>query len=261
VTDPTPTEHVEIHLPAGTLTAAALQALADIAHAHGDHTLHLTEHGQLLLHGDRQRLATALADAGSTVHGPDRRRVLASPLSGRRGGLRDIRPVSAALVAALTADPAGDADTVFGIDDGTGDIAALRPDRALQALPNGDFAVVHHGRVTGVTADTATAVTTLLRTPDPTVDTGTGTGTGTGPAAPIGWLPQTDDAVTLAGGLPGGVLPARTAEFLAAVDHPIVITPWRSVLLCDLDEWTAEQAVRVLAPMGVVFDADSPLLT
>ncbi|TWH44327.1 precorrin-3B synthase [Rhodococcus rhodochrous J38] len=40
----------------------------------------------------------------------------------------------------------------------------------------------------------------------------------------------------------------------------MIVTPWRSVLLCDLDEWTAEQVVRVLAPMGLIFDADSPHL-
>ncbi|MBO0856775.1 MAG: precorrin-3B synthase, partial [Nocardia sp.] len=46
--------------------------------------------------------------------------------------------------------------------------------------------------------------------------------------------------------------------FIAAVEHPIIFTPWRSLVLGDLDEWTAEQVVRVLAPMGLVFDADSP---
>lgn len=76
----------------------------------------------------------------------------------------------------------------------------------------------------------------------------------------MGWLDQPDGAVTLGGGLPGAVLPARMAEFLAAVDRPLVVTPWPVLLLCDLDEWAAEQVVRVLAPMGLIFDADSPAL-
>jgi len=37
-------------------------------------------------------------------------------------------------------------------------------------------------------------------------------------------------------------------------------TAWRSVLLHDLTEDMAEQVVRVLAPMGLIFDADSPWL-
>ncbi|MFD0454653.1 hypothetical protein ACFQZK_31675 [Rhodococcus aetherivorans] len=44
------------------------------------------------------------------------------------------------------------------------------------------------------------------------------------------------------------------------MDRPLVVTPWPVLLLCDLDEWAAEQVVRVLAPMGLIFDADSPAL-
>ncbi len=32
-----------------------------------------------------------------------------------------------------------------------------------------------------------------------------------------------------------------------------MITPWRSVLICDLDDATADAALRVLAPLGLVF--------
>jgi len=47
------------------------------------------------------------------------------------------------------------------------------------------------------------------------------------------------------------------AEYLAAIDAPLVITPWRSVLVCDLDEGVADASLRVLAPMGLVFDEHS----
>ena len=56
------------------------------------------------------------------------------------------------------------------------------------------------------------------------------------------------------------MLQARVAEYLAAIDAPLVITPWRSVLVCDLDEGVADAALRVLAPMGLVFDENSPWL-
>lgn len=39
-----------------------------------------------------------------------------------------------------------------------------------------------------------------------------------------------------------------------------MITPWRSVLVCDLDEGIADAALRVLAPLGLVFDDGSPWL-
>jgi precorrin-3B synthase len=51
------------------------------------------------------------------------------------------------------------------------------------------------------------------------------------------------------------------AEFLAAIDAPMAVTPWRSVLVFDLDEGVADTALRVLAPMGLVFDGNSPWLS
>jgi precorrin-3B synthase len=58
-----------------------------------------------------------------------------------------------------------------------------------------------------------------------------------------------------------GVLNARVAEYLAAINAPMVITPWRSVLVFDLDDEVADVALRVLAPMGLVFDENSPWLS
>jgi precorrin-3B synthase len=78
---------------------------------------------------------------------------------------------------------------------------------------------------------------------------------------PVGWLPQDDGRVTLGAAVPLGVLQARVAEFLAAIGAPLAITPWRSVLVFDLDEGVADTALRVLAPLGLVFDGNSPWLS
>jgi precorrin-3B synthase len=56
------------------------------------------------------------------------------------------------------------------------------------------------------------------------------------------------------------VLQARVAEFLAAPGKPVMVTPWRSVVLCDLDEGEADVVLRVLAPLGLIFDENSPWL-
>jgi precorrin-3B synthase len=66
--------------------------------------------------------------------------------------------------------------------------------------------------------------------------------------------------VALGAAVPLGVLQARVAEYLAAIDAPLVITPWRSVLVGDLDEGVADASLRMLAPMGLVFDEHSPWL-
>jgi precorrin-3B synthase len=79
--------------------------------------------------------------------------------------------------------------------------------------------------------------------------------------APVGWITQKDGRVTLGAAVPLGVLRAHVAEYLAAIEAPLVITPWRSVLVCDLDETAADVSLRVLAPLGLVFDENSPWLT
>ncbi len=78
---------------------------------------------------------------------------------------------------------------------------------------------------------------------------------------PVGWIEQDDGRVALGAAVPLGVLSAHVAEYLAAIAAPLVVTPWRSVLVCDLDEGVAETALRVLAPLGLVFDENSPWLS
>lgn len=254
---------VDVHLPGGAVSAAQLQALAELAHAHADAALHLTENAGLRLHGERDALAGPITAAGLTVHGTYRRSVVASPLSGRIGGLADVREIAVDLHRRLDT-AAATADTVLGLDDGSGDIVALSPDLAVCALPGGSWMLARDGRDTGVRVAPDDIVEVLLDEvllDEVPVDPGAAADPAPVPAPPphpIGWLDRPDGTVVLAGALAGGVLPARTAEFLAAVDHPLVITPWRSVLLCDLDEGVAEQVVRVLAPMGLIFDANSP---
>lgn len=61
--------------------------------------------------------------------------------------------------------------------------------------------------------------------------------------------------------VPHGVVPARLAEFLGAIERPSTISAGRVIGLHELTEGMAEQVVRVLAPMGMVFDVESPWVT
>ncbi|MDL9946162.1 precorrin-3B synthase [Gordonia sp. ABSL11-1] len=74
----------------------------------------------------------------------------------------------------------------------------------------------------------------------------------------VGWFDQDDGRVLLGAVVELGRIPARLAEFIAAVEAPVIITPDREILICDLGEGVAETVVRVLAPMGLIFDATSP---
>jgi precorrin-3B synthase len=214
------------------------------------------------------------------------RNIVASPLSGRLGGHADVRDWVRLLDTAICAEPALaelPGRFWFSIDDGRGDVSGLAAD--VGAHVSGDSAaLLLAGRDTGVRIAASDVVPTLisiaLRFVDirennwriaELVDNSVlieGLPKSEQPGAtwppvsrpPVGWLGQDDGRVALGAAVPLGVLQARVGEYLAAINAPMIITPWRSVLVCDLDEGVADAALRVLAPMGLVFDDNSPWL-
>lgn len=282
---------VRIRLPGGMISAAQLTALAHAASGYGSPDLELTSRGNVQIRGitDTDAVAGAVAAAGllpSATH--ERvRNIVASPLSGRSGGLGDVAPLVGELDAAIQRTPALAALSGrfwFGLDDGRGDVSGLGADVGVHLLDADRAALLLAGRDTGVrlsVADTVPLLVALatrfaevrgtawrvdeLSEPDvlvagltPTAEPGAVWPPITRP--PVGWIPQADGRVALGAAVPLGVLPARTAEFVGAIEAPVVITPWRSLLVCDLDEGVADMALRVLAPMGLVFDEKSPWL-
>lgn len=268
-----------------------MQVLARAAEELGDGTVELTSRGNVQLRAvsDPLDLASRLAEAGLLPSASHERvrNILASPLSGRVGGLTDVRPLVRELDEGLCArrdlvELPG--RTLFALDDGRGDVGGLEPDFGAYAQSDGSYALLLAGRDSGVRVNRDSVVATLLNCAAAfvemrdcewrlaEVDNGVarivellGLAAGTAlplPAPvevpPIGWLDQDDELVALAAGLANGVIGARLAEFLAAVDRPVIVTPWRSLIVCDLAEEPAEQVVRVLAPMGLIFDAESP---
>ncbi|WP_067470672.1 nitrite/sulfite reductase [Nocardia amamiensis] len=285
-----------IRVPGGLLNSAQLQALAESARDLADGNIELTSRGNVQLRQVRD--AAALTDRLAAVgllpsHTHERvRNIIASPLSGRVGGLADVRTLGPALDTGLLAAPRLaelPGRVLFTLDDGRGDVSGLGADIGVHALGAEEFALLLAGRDSGVRLRAADTVEVMLAAAhgflelrgedagrwrlhdieqgaDRVVDL-----LGLSPVAdrlelpvgqslPIGWLEQEDGLVSLGAGVRLGCLPARTAEFLAAVERPIVVTPWRGLVVADLEAWAAEQVVRVLAPMGLIFDADSPWL-
>jgi precorrin-3B synthase len=283
---------VRVRLPGGAIGAAQLEALTHAAADHGGATLELTSRASLQIRGitDTAAVAEAVSAAG-LLPSPSHERVrniAASPLSGRHGGLVDVRGWVGALDGAIQRDAALarlPGRFWFGIDDGRGDVSGLRADVAVRAVAPESVALLLAGVDTGVRLPSADAVpvmvdiagrfaqirgkhwriselddsSALLAGLVPTEPSGAMFPVVTRP--PVGWITQDDGRITLGAAVPLGVLPARTAEFLAAIEAPLVITPWRSVLVCDLDEGRADASLRVLAPMGLVFDENSPWLS
>ncbi|MCG5433389.1 precorrin-3B synthase [Mycobacterium sp. MYCO198283] len=282
-----------IRLPGGRLDAAQLEALAHTARDLGGGALELTARANLQIRGiadaDTAAVADAVAAAGllpSPTH--ERvRNIVASPLTGRAGGLVDLRPALTALDAAIAATPELAGLTgrfFFGLDDGRGDVAGMAPDVGALAVAADAIALLLGGRDTGIRVPPTEVVALLVEIavtfagqrgsawrvaelPDPegllpdrprtapVADTAFPV-----PRPPIGWIAQDDGRIALGAGVPLGVLDARLAEFVTAVGAPVIVTPWRSLLICDLTEDVADTVLRVLAPMGLIFDENAPLL-
>ncbi|HEY1442317.1 MAG TPA: precorrin-3B synthase [Mycobacterium sp.] len=278
---------VRIRLPGGMITAAQLTTLSGVSSRFGSGTLELTSRGNVQLRGITEvtAAAEAIANAGllpSTTH--ERvRNIVASPLSGRAGGKLDLRPLVGELDAAICAEP-----TLtelggrfwFSLDDGRADVSGLGADVGVHVLED-DCALLLTGRDTGVRIAPSVVIKKLVDVAVRFVEIrgkawrvnefddvaallpGVALNATTFPPvtkAPVGWINQEDGRVTLGAAVPLGVLPATVAEYLAAIEAPLVVTPWRSVLVCDLDEAVADTALRVLAPLGLVFDENSPWL-
>jgi len=281
-----------IRLPGGMIGAGQLRALAEAAERFGAGTLELTTRGNLQIRGiaEPRAVADAVAEAGllpSPTH--ERvRNIVASPLSGRCGGLTDVRGRVGELDRALQAEPelAGLPGRFwFSIDDGRADVSGLCADAGLHVLDDGidSVALLLAGADTGVRLSPQDAVAALIAVArrfveirgkawrvseladqapllngyTPAQPAGGRFAAG---GAPVGWIEQDDGSVALGAAVPLGVLSARQAHFLAAMEASVVITPWRSVLVCDLTEAAADTALRVLPPLGLVFDDTSPWL-
>lgn len=290
---------VRVRLPGGMISPAQLLALASTATRFGSGSLEFTGRGNVQLRGIQDdpgtttAVAEAIADAGLLPSASHERvrNIVASPLSGRAGGHVDVRPWVSALDAAIQADPvlAGlPGRFLFSLDDGSADVSALGADVGVFAMGE-DLAVLLAGRDTGIRIAKRDVVSVLTQIAarfvairgnawriaelaDPNLlVAGLGYPTPPGaasdlvdfdmvPRPPVGWIVQRDGRVAVGAGIRLGVLEARVAEFLAAIEAPMVITPWRSVLICDLDEGVADVSLRVLAPMGLIFDESSSWL-
>lgn len=277
---------VRVRLPGGMIDAAQLAALADVSDRLGSGTLELTARGNVQLRAisDVTAAAGAIAAAGllpSATH--ERvRNIVASPLSGRAGGRTDVRAWVGELDAAIRADPALaelGGRFWFSLDDGRADVSGLGADAGAYVFEDG-CGLLLAGRDTGVRLPAGDVVAAMagiaerflrirgkawrVNELDDAAELWPGAELGAGfPAVtrpPVGWINQDDGNIALGAAVPLGVLPARVAEYLAAIEAPLVITPWRSVLVCDLSEEVADVALRVLAPLGLVFDENSPWL-
>ncbi|MEU4250779.1 precorrin-3B synthase [Amycolatopsis sp. NPDC026612] len=242
-----------VRLPGGTISAVQLRALADAAEACGDGDLHLTSRGNVQLRGvTRPGLAERLTDAG-LLPSPSHERVrnvLASPLSGLRGGLADVRGLAASLDLVLCSTPelaALPGRFLFAFDDGRGDIAGEGPDVCWRATGPASGTLLLAGGDTGRRVVRADAVAALAEV---ALEFGRVRGSAwrvaelDDPAWRGTPVPRTPVEVPVGlidrdGGFAAGVVPrfgqlSATQARAVAEFGPALVTPWKSLVLPDV---------------------------
>ncbi|HEX5741704.1 MAG TPA: precorrin-3B synthase [Pilimelia sp.] len=295
---------IRVRVPGGRLRTAQWHALAEASRTHAAGGWELTGRANVQVRGLRPDAAAAmaadLAAAGllpSAAH--DRvRNIVASPLTGRDGaGHLDARPLVAALDRGLTGDPTLTAlpgRFLFGVDDGRGDLLALRPDALAYATGADEVALWFAGVDSGLRVPAPLAPGALVAAAHAFLAERAAQGSRawrveelagggryvaerlavacdaaatrhppapTPPTAaaghgPLGPVRQRDGRVAVAAAVPLGRLSDAQARLLGALAAgELVVTPWRSVVLPDLPD---DAAATDLAAAGLVLDPASP---
>jgi precorrin-3B synthase len=266
---------VRLRLVGGVVPSSSLARLLAIAEEHADGTVLLTKRTNLQLrgidHADGEvpaPLVDALAEAG-LLPSPSHelvRNIMVSPLTGRVGGLADLRGTALELDRLLCAEPAlaGLAGRfLFVLDDGRGDVGHRTLDLGVTAvdaghaqlrigthgwgpvLPLADVpaALVEHAlRFLAAAGDGETAVWHVDELPQH------GAELAASPAPrdvrtqvrslplPHGMIAQGAGTEAIHLDVPDGLLDRSLVDAMAAhwADE-VIVTPWRSVIIPDLE--------------------------
>jgi len=270
---------VRLRLPGGRVSTAGLRRLGELGTAYGNGILQLTSRAGVQLRGLPDPLPTAFLDAVVTtgvlpsVSHERVRNIVASPLTGLSGGRADVSPLTAALDAGLVAEAALaelPGRFLFVLDDGRGDVVDLTFDLGYQAGgPDGGYVLVGSPE-RGLPVQTADVVPTLLQLALAFAAARADTGAwhvaelpawvdslGLEPVQPVRGLAATplgriDTVASVSVPLARLTLEqARLVEEMVS-GGPVVITPWRGLVLPDSADRLDE-----LAAAGFVVDDET----
>jgi precorrin-3B synthase len=265
---------VRLRLVGGVLPTATLAPLLDIAERHADGTVLLTKRTNLQLRGIAHEdgcvpteLVDELTEAG-LLPSPSHelvRNIMMSPLTGRVGGQADLRGLALELDRLLCAEPAlaGLAGRfLFVLDDGRGDVGHRALDLGAVAVDADAVqlrAGSHHWGPVASLADAPEAlIAYALRfldaagrgesAPWHVDELPDGGASLIGPSyardlrtratslpLPYGIIAQDDGAAAEHIAVPDGLLTRELVEEIAPRGREVVVTPWRSIVLPDLE--------------------------
>lgn len=259
----------------GRVSAAQWEELAALSISFGDSSLRLTSRGGVQLRGidNPSGFAAAVTESDVLPGAYGHPQVLASPSVSS-----ELLSEVGDLVNTLKEDR-----LLIGLDDGMGDVLLNRPDFGFATVGENMHVIVGGDLTPHTTTNPSKTLQNLLdewlkrngdlrrvnsefkswalgyldslkhthRVERPSIIL---------PTAPqVGWM-QNDSKVTLGLGVPMSMMNAKIARILGAVGANTTVTGWPSLLIHDLEEGDAEAVAKVLAPQGMVFDAQSPWL-
>lgn len=285
-----------IRVPGGQLSAGAFRVVAEGAAELGDGSVELTSRANLqvrgLADGAETELAARLFEVGllpSATHDKVRN-ILASPLTGRdHAGRADLRPFVSELDAALRGNDrmaALPGRFLFALDDGRGDVAWLGADVAALVTAPDTAAILLGGTDSGLRAPLTDVILLMLACAeaflteradewrlaelDESARRRVAARLGASVAEPLtaqpiqpGPLGQVTDTALVAGAPLGWLDRAQTAA-LADTGAPLVVTPWRAVVVADLADGRYASSAAVaqrLRSAGLLLDQDTPRVT
>ncbi len=234
---------VELRPLGGRMSAQSLADLALASGSHADGHLYFTERAGVELRGVGLGADAGLDEAitAAGLQPLPTHTVMVSPFSGRVGGQADLWPVAEDLDVLLRDADLAD-HLVVVLDDGRGDLVDLEQDLGVMAV-DPDSAQVRVG------SDHWGEVIDLIDLPQVLLDLATKERPAgphhardlrtqvTSLPAPYGVLHQTNGRRMEHVAIPGGDLTHDLAtQVLARAGQDVVITPWRSLLLVDLED-------------------------
>lgn len=263
----------------GRVSAAQWEQLADLAVDMGDGTIHLTSRGAVQLRGIKDSSAFTEVVQNNAVLPASMScpQVLASAAVSK-----DLLEGVGTCVQNVRNDR-----LLIGLDDGSGDVLINRPDFGFVSATDGQRIVLGGELTQFETTDPAKTLSILLEEWNSAagdarrvhrhqdfisrahelLESMEWTRTRDQLSVPVprspkvGWIQHSDSTkVTLGLGVPLATISSKIAQILGAVGAETTITGWPSLLIHDLDEGSAEAVAKVLAPQGLVFDAESPWL-
>lgn len=265
---------IRLRLVGGQLGADSLRQLVQIASEWGDGNIHLTSRANLQLraipHADGcvpSALVDAITAAG-LLPAPSHelvRNINVSPLTGRVGGRADLRPLADVIDKMLCADPvfaslAG--RFLFTLDDGRGDVGGRTLDLGVFALDAHTAQLRVGSTLWGPTVNLNDAAPALLELAREFLDLRGGGDTAwwhvdelpgkgvelldrpyerdertltTSEVPAFGNIVQDDGRRALHVEVPDGTLSPQLAGQVAGLGAELIVTPWRSVIVPDLE--------------------------